>query len=91
MDIVVVHWLDALSDSGQVTHKQVLGMKPLPIISAGILIRNDDVGIVLTQDIMEFSDGDEEEYRHTEMIPKAYITKLQIISIDGIDDEHPND
>ena len=87
MKVVVVHWLDAVSDRGQLTLKQVENMKPVPIVSAGLLIKNDERGVIFTQDFMwDGSDGDE-EYRSSQMIPKAYITSIEIKDFDG----HSND
>ena len=86
MKVVVVHWLDTLSDRAQVSLKQALGMKPVPIVSSGILVRDDDEGIVLSQDILHFDD-DDIAYRDTEMIPKAYITSIEIKDFN----EHSND
>ena len=81
MEIVVVHWLDAMYRNYEMSGYDARQMKGLEMMSAGFLIRNDDEVITLS---METSDPENErQYRHTTVIPKSYVTKIEIKDFDA--------
>ncbi|KKM27327.1 hypothetical protein LCGC14_1575860 [marine sediment metagenome] len=80
MEVAVIHWLDAMSDRGPLTLTGIKQLGPLPIVTVGLLISQDEEVIRVAQDWSLFSGGiSEHRYREVAVIPKTYITKLEIL------------
>ena len=80
MEVAVIHWLDAMSDRGPLPLSDIHQLGPLPIVTVGLLISQDEEVIRVAQNWSLFSGGiSEHRYREVAVIPKTYITKLEIL------------
>lgn len=70
---VWVEWLDAFYAPGPVRAADFDPGKGLPVVSAGLLIRDDPAGVTLS---LAHSDRDD-QYRDLLFIPRACITKIR--------------
>lgn len=88
MDIAVVHWLDAMSKSYEISASAAHDMEALPMITVGFLIRNDAEGSRNGEEVVTVAQDysapeDEVQYRHTTVIPKSYVTHIEIKEFDA--------
>lgn len=81
-EIVVVHWEDSYTHSGQKAEKEWSGYGTGFCISAGILVKEDTGQITLAQDLFYDQpptvEGD--QFRNVFSIPKRCIVKVEKIS-----------
>ena len=84
MKIVYVKWLDSNGLSGRMSPKAAEELRPLPVESAGILVRDDGECVTLAQDYWRWTDSDgtvPETFRTIMVIPRVLVQRLEIIEV----------
>ena len=84
MKIAYVKWLDSNGLSGRMSPKAAGELGPLPVESAGILVRDDGECVTLAQDYWMWRDSDgtvPETFRTILVIPRVLVQRLEIIEI----------
>ncbi len=84
MKLVYVEWLDARGMRGPISRKEAEAEDPLPVMSAGILVREDAEVVIIAQDYWSFPDRDgttPESVRELEVIPRVLVRRLEIIEV----------
>ena len=84
MKIAYVKWLDSNGLSGRMSPKAAGELGPLPVESAGILVRDDGECVTLAQDYWRWTDSDgtvPETFRTIMVIPRVLVQRLEIIEV----------
>ena len=79
MKIGVVHWRDAMTNRGQIQRYIAEAMNPMPMVTVGVLVKEDDNVIILAQDYIEDEDDGTVDFRAVSLIPKVNVTKIEIL------------
>ena len=84
MKMAYVKWLDSNGLSGRMSPKVAEELGPLPVESAGILVRDDGECVTLAQDYWRWTDSDgtePETFRTILVIPRVLVQRLEIIEV----------
>lgn len=75
LELWACEWEDAHYDSGEYTLHEI-EHRSVRYVTTGILIRNDDIGVMLANDICETG-----AYRGLNFVPKAMVVKTWRIGV----------
>ena len=76
MKIAYVEWLDAHGFRGPLTLSETVANDGLLMKSCGILVSEDTKAVRIAQDYWA-QEGESEQFRDVEIIPRAYVKKMK--------------
>ena len=79
MKIAVIHWKDALGTRYQISKHLAESLKPMPMVTAGILVKEDDDVIIVAQDYIEDEDDKSIDFRCLALIPKVNVISVETL------------